>query len=503
MKEYDIFKSITVLVLVVSLLFGPISALLVEASESTSTLNDSEVLNDQGEWVNDGSNFSRAPGIYNCYAYAIGRVDGNRFYNVNQNDLIYQPGDLFWDYKNELIYDTDIIKNKVRQDLEITGHTNILFYDGFDIIPKLNENQELICFRVGVSGYHFMKYDSNTNAWYHKPGSFAILKYTANQGIPSNDKTWSDERIDSGGVVLASQIDFNGPIIFITYTKPQLNVPLDDELQQNLNIKGKRYVCCDGTYVCSCNIQQLSGGMDSLCEIIVPESGCYTIEIETPTVRYNNNTAIASFNYEIYSYNMYNGDYDVLKSGSGQSGSTFTETVNLTAYNDYNDGSNDWQYQAYKHYIRLDFGRANTSDQTVNVSITHTHSYSHHYEQNTVAYHKAYCECGEHTLSHHSVEYYMYTSLQHKATCYCGYTYYEPHVFPISASHKICLRCGQMAGSGGIQIESTDEIIYLTDSGSYLCPDGTVMLSDIDVELYLAGELDINALISQAINPSV
>lgn len=60
-----------------------------------------------------------------------------------------------------------------------------------------------------------------------------------------------------------------------------------------------------------------------------------------------------------------------------------------------------------------------------------------------------------------------------------------------------------MAGSGGIQLDSVGDIIYLTDSGSYLCSDGTVMLSDVDVELYLAGELDINYLIAQAANPSV
>ena len=60
-----------------------------------------------------------------------------------------------------------------------------------------------------------------------------------------------------------------------------------------------------------------------------------------------------------------------------------------------------------------------------------------------------------------------------------------------------------MAGSGGILLEASGEIIYLTESGSYLRPDGIVMLSDVDVELYLAGELDINALIRQATNPAV
>ena len=133
----------------------------------------------------------------------------------------------------------------------------------------------------------------------------------------------------------------------------------------------------------------------------------------------------------------------------------------------------------------------------------HMHSYTDHYEQYSNSQHKAYCECGTSTLQSHSREYYMYNSLQHKIKCHCGYVDYESHVCAVSAQVKMCLRCGQMAGSGGILLDSVDEVVYLTDSGSYLRPDGIVMLSDSDVELYLAGGLDINVLIIQATNPAV
>ena len=503
MKKYVGFKKTTVFILVVSLLLGPVSALIVEASTNTYTLKDSLVMNDQGEWVNDGSNFSRNPRSYNCYAYAIGRVEGNRFYNEGQNELLYQPGDIFWDYKNTSIYDTEDIKNKVRQDLEITGHTNILFYDNFDSVPTIGEAQELICFRIGETSYHFMKYDTNTEAWYHKPRNFAILKYTNNQGIPSNDKDWSDERIDSSGIAYAPTIIFNGPIVFITYTKPQLNVQLDEELQQNLNIKGKRYVCCDCNYICNCNMQQLSGGMDALYEIVVSESGDYTIQLTTD---YDNH----DFNYEIYSYNMYNGDYAILKSGSGNSSTGVTETVNLKTRDYYNDNTEGWEYKVNKYYLRLDFGRANTSDQSVNVSITHTHEYTYSYSPTKMG-HNAYCWCGAKVLQPHQIadgvcilcnenheHSYIYrwmTYTTHRSSCMCGEGSIESHVIESDAiydsdGYTTCLFCDGKVSNVGIILSINNR--PHTENGSYIRLDGIIILVDEDIEAYFDGTLEFH-----------
>ena len=114
---------------------------------------------------------------------------------------------------------------------------------------------------------------------------------------------------------------------------------------------------------------------------------------------------------------MYNGNYSVV-SGNGYSGQTFTQTVNLTAYDDYNDGTENWQYQAYKHYIRLDFGRVNTSDEIVNVNISHVHSMSH-YESKDSSFHYAYCECGYREEDYHSM---IPGSKPSWGACrYCGY----------------------------------------------------------------------------------
>ena len=69
----------------------------------------------------------------------------------------------------------------VKEDLENIGMTNVIIQDS---IPELiYDNQELICLRVKDEDYHFMRYDKKTNAWYHKPGNSAILRY---KYIPSN-----------------------------------------------------------------------------------------------------------------------------------------------------------------------------------------------------------------------------------------------------------------------------------------------------------------------------
>ena len=247
---------------------------------------------------------------------------------------------------------------------------------------------------------------------------------------------------------------------------------------------------------------------DVIYEIVVPESGYYTIQMTTPEVIYKNNS-IVNFNYEIYSYNMYNGDY-IVTSGSGQSGSTFSETVNLTAYDDYNDGSDGWQYQAYKHYIRLDFGRMNTSDVSVNVSITHTHEYTDHFETESSTQHTAYCWCGDEIFETHYIlngecskcgephtHSYLYHHIRmnnrlHRSYCCCGeYTLNAHAIYRedlISGNGTAtCMICNGSA-TDGLVIASVNNLPH-TDNGSYIMPNGVIVLVDEDIEAYFDGTL--------------
>ena len=88
--------------------------------------------------------------------------------------------------------DIEIIKTKIdtifnnsisayKENLEKMGYTNIFSTPS---IQAITDDQELICIRMCEVDYHFMRYDIETNAWYHKPGLTAVLKYNY---VPSNN----------------------------------------------------------------------------------------------------------------------------------------------------------------------------------------------------------------------------------------------------------------------------------------------------------------------------
>ena len=65
-----------------------------------------------------------------------------------------------------------------------------------------------------------------------------------------------------------------------------------------------------------------------------------------------------------------------------------------------------------------------------------------------------------------------------------------------SAAVKRCIRCNGIVQSGGGAIVGLylGQIQYITGNGSYVRPDGIIVVSDIDYELYLSGELDLDSI---------
>ena len=472
------------IVLVFALLIGAFPTIVVSASEYDEIKNNSD--------------------DYNCYAYAIGRFEETKFYwPLDYQNPRYHPSDIYKSFSNiyDSYYDVYGLATLVENDLLALGCTNISIYqsagddynvndDEINTYTQLIESidfdsQELICMRiVDSTEFHFMKYDVKTNSWYNKHGFGPIIKYTDNGGIPSNNVYW-----EGNGYIYTSNI------VYMIYDRFQINVVNSISTNQNIIIKGG---------------ENIFSGKDAFYEIVIPATGCYTIEMETPTVEVAGRDAPANFNYEIYSYNMYNGNY-IVTSGSGQSGSTFSETINLTAYDDYNDGTQDWQYQAYKHYIRLDFGRANTTDQVVTVNITHQHTYTDHYGQITDSSHEAYCWCGEYiTESHQFVDgvctlcgeahehlygYSWLSDTTHKEVCLCGEEGdIKPHVvkmgsFTGGTMYATCLLCGGRVSRSPQIILSVNQLPH-TENGSYITPDGIIVLADEDMEAYFDGTLE-------------
>ncbi len=103
------------------------------------------------------------------------------------------------------------------------------------------------------------------------------------------------------------------------------------------------------------------------------------------------------------------------------------------------------------------------------------------------------CTICEAVLHDYTDHYYVHNLLYHKSYCECGLYIIEPHVIRgasimgTNASGK-CYYCGALFNSDLLSIQSTEELEH-TDNGSYILPNGVIVLQDADLEAYLAGTL--------------
>ena len=97
----------------------------------------------------------------------------------------------------------------------------------------------------------------------------------------------------------------------------------------------------------------------------------------------------------------------------------------------------------------------------------HIHSYTKRYEWQTNTRHKAYCECGEYITTAHVV---------------------AQGGFPNLGGLGICLLCrGEV--KVGVLNNALSQLAH-TDNGSYILPDGIIVLVNADINAYLAGTLE-------------
>lgn len=211
------------LLALLSTLFTPLLSGL-QANASSYTLTDSLVQNESGSWVSSGGKWLNRWLNYNCYAFAIERFEYPQKYSSYRR-IQYQPGN--FSHNTELnIYrkSAEYIANAVKDDLVAIGHEESSISISTSI-PTLNSNQQLICIRTSSANandwdYHFMRFDSKTDAWYHKPGDSAILKY---KYTPSNTRNWIAEGSKCGAEQLNNRITYTSTIYFIRYEKIQLD----------------------------------------------------------------------------------------------------------------------------------------------------------------------------------------------------------------------------------------------------------------------------------------
>ena len=309
------------------------------ASTTTYTLQYNKVKNNDGYWVTSGGAYKWEWQFYNCYAYSIKRAERPGFYDGGF--FQYDPGQMCGEGTFEECSNISELAELVKKDLIIMGFTNVSLSS---TIPTISSSEELICVRRNATDYHFMRYDISTDAWYHKPGNTAVLKYNY---TPSNNRLWYAENSHMG-IERADTTTYTSDIIYIKYSKNQLNVNHGTSLRKYIN-----------------------AGKDIFCEFNISDSEYYDISLNS----------LYSFVYEIYDEN-----FDVILSGIG----TSFNLIELLEPGEY--------------YLRINF-ESITCLSYIDVQINHhtTHSYDVcTYNDNSS--HLQVCLCGHSQTETHYVK---------------------------------------------------------------------------------------------------
>jgi len=161
------------------------STVKAQAQSQPNVLEHNWVMDSDQNWVssvgiNDIEGHWKSNwGDYNCYAYAIGRTDNFHYPGVFSNPKIVLPSGEYSQYT--IAHPIAEIAGYVKSDLDTLGEYGDVYVTDYD--PDIVEPyQTKICVRATTTNtadfwqeFHFMKHVSD--AWYHKPGGTAILKY--------------------------------------------------------------------------------------------------------------------------------------------------------------------------------------------------------------------------------------------------------------------------------------------------------------------------------------
>ncbi len=192
----------------------------------------------------------------------------------------------------------------------------------------------------------------------------------------------------------------------------------------------------------------------------------------------------------IYTYVCFYCDASDFKLTSWSGGSHLVESANCTHEYEFLAKSQD------KHWYKC------TKCYKVE---TNTHAYTHSYEQVNVSMHNEYCVCGNFTSNYHNYDHsYLWVSYtMHRAECCCGAKTTQGHAVSSNAftggkRYATCLLCGGSAEMGFVQLTiNSSAITRVTINGSYILPNGVIVLVDEDIELYLNGTLEFHKKDSQ------
>lgn len=391
-------------------------------------LQDSLVQDEDGNWVSTGGAWKEIWRRYVCYAYAINRTEQPPFYyddeeyNPNSDGKQYWIGDFIginaWEASNHNVVQ---LADYVKMDLEAIGYQHIEISTE---IPEITSEQELICLRTGDNDYHFMRYDYETDAWYHKPGTNAVLKY---KGVPSNDRYWTSECSFEGRTIEGDRsILYDEPIYYITYDKNELKLDYgqsSDQIARTIRASKDTMIEVKANVSEECLIQ-----LESYSEMYVD---LYDEEMEWIESYTGTNVCFSK-----------EADYD-----------TYYIRVNFTNPNHVGGVTVKGHYHTYEGHNCTYCGQ-----------YTESHDFGSPYLWINTQKHRASCSCGSTRLEGHAVSLSAYQA---------------------NASYLICLLCGGKAESGFIQLGEKNQAEYKTGNGSFISSNGIVFLADEDIQSYL------------------
>ena len=399
----------------------------ININRSNYILQYNTVQDINGNWVTSGGDYDVKWDKYNCYAYALNRVEDPKFYS-NDSFIQYQPGDMSQSGTFEECESIIDLVEIVKSDLSSMGYLNI--YSQMEM-PTINTNQALICVRMCEEDYHFMKYDIFTNSWYHKPGTSAILKYNY---FPNNSDYWYQESSKFGVEELGNVI-YDSEIYYIVYDKNRISI------EENITEYSYEF--------------DINAGKDVIIEI---------------NNSFNNYSCLINI-YSNFSKNVkiYNSNMELMNSYQGNNISFYNTLLPNTyyiaiSYNDIINYENTY-LTISKHDHYFDYSFTNTGHigtcSVCNYSENDSHNFDRNYQWLNYSLHTVDCICTYEINQGHAITKSTYNS---------------------SSRFARCILCGGMAEKGFIGILMRDENNqYLFSNGSFILPNGVIVLDERDV----------------------
>lgn len=220
-------------------------------------------------------------------------------------------------------------------------------------------------------------------------------------------------------------------------------------------------------------INCVNGDIVASYNVTIPS--CKKIEINANWIINSANVGIYTNAYTPVYTKCYLKLYDIqsssyVKSVSKNSNTCFLEYINPTTAN-----------RQYRIDVVVNGSKASggieVGSLVYNIEKTHTHDYLYAWKNYT----------------------------QHRTNCLCGILDIDPHVvspdaFNNGQQYATCLLCGGLASIGIIYYDGINQSFPATANGSFILPNGVIVLEDEDMDAYLEGTLIFNYPNSDLVN---